>query len=173
MSVSHDQSIPASPDPVKQRATALSLSANALLRFVLTGQVAIKLTLRPADGFMGYVQFEPSPYIFVWPAELMHELTALLAGCDAELQSTGTDTPGSAWIMQHAMLIARRAVQTCGLLPNNDEAVFALIRQCRELGRNLLSEHRQAIERLAEELIAKQELVGDELRNLLVTSIGA
>ncbi|MCD8216151.1 MAG: ATP-dependent zinc metalloprotease FtsH [Clostridiales bacterium] len=128
--------------------------------------------------------------------EILDEITVLLAGRSAEEIEFGSVTTGASNDIERATQLARnmislygmsdrfdmmglesiqnkyldgRAVATCGeqTIAEVDKEVLATIKACHEKAKTLLSENHNALTKISEHLIQKENISGEEFMNIL------
>ncbi len=145
------------------------------------------------SGALGYTMQMPEEEKFLQTAqELMTELRTLVGGRAAEQVVFGVKTTGAANDIQRATALARNMIAQYGMseelglmapatVQNQyldaqtyldcsqetaaqvDKAVQALLNKCYEEAKTLLSDNRELLDEVAEFLLAKETITGDEL----------
>ena len=149
------------------------------------------------EGSLGYTLYLPEEEKFLSTRdELLVELKSLLGGRAAENVVFGTMTTGAANDIQRATALARNMVALYGMseelglmapavVQNQylegqahldcsnetaakvDAAVQKLVNQCYEDSVQMLSDNRQLLDDIAEYLLAKETITGEELMNFV------
>lgn len=165
-------------------------AGHALMQ-VLSGEEAIKLqkvTIIPRGRSLGSAHFTPERDLFNYSREmLVSRLRCLMAGRVAEELVLGTITSGASSDIQEATRTARQMVFEFGMSPmgfmalTRDEQSFASQQTFHEAERHMrslldenytatteaLSANRPALKAIAEALIERETVSGDEVRQLV------
>jgi cell division protease FtsH len=178
--------------PHDKKVIAYHEAGHALMQ-ILSGEEAIKLqkvTIVPRGRSLGSAHFTPERDLFNYSREmLVSRLRCLMAGRVAEELAIGTITSGAASDIQEATRTARQMVFEFGMSPlgfmaltrAEDGQPIASAQTFHEAERHLktlldenyaatttaLREHRAALDSIAEELITRETISGDEVRRLV------
>ena len=145
------------------------------------------------SGALGYTMYTPEEEKFLSTKdELLVDLRSLLGGRAAEQVVFGTQTTGAANDIQRATALAKNMVAQYGMSPELglmapasvahqyldgqaymdcseetsglvDKEVQRILRQCYEDAMRILNEHRSLLDEIAEYLLAKETITGEEL----------
>jgi cell division protease FtsH len=177
--------------PHDKRVIAYHEAGHALMQ-VLSGEDTIKVqkvTIIPRGRSLGSTHFTPERDLLNYSREqLVARLRCLMAGRVAEELAIGTITSGASGDIQEATRTARQMVFEWGMSPlgfmalsrpDNDQPLASqqtlneAERHLRELldgnyaaTTRALSEHRAALDAIAEALIDRETISGDEVRRL-------
>jgi cell division protease FtsH len=167
-------------------------AGHALMQ-VLSGEDAMKLqkvTIIPRGRSLGSTHFAPERDLFNYSRELLiSRLRCLMAGRVAEELAIGTITSGASGDIQEATRTARQMVFEFGMSPlgfmalsrSDDGEPFASPQTFHEGERHLkslldenyaaatqaLRQHRAALDAIAADLIARETISGDEVRQIV------
>lgn len=166
-------------------------AGHALVGRLLEGpEYVVKISIIPRGRALGYVMHSPGEDRNMYSrTELMGRLSALLAGRVAEELSFGEGSSGAADDLERVTAMARAMVTEWGMHPAFgpvraapstgadpvgeqtrravDEAVKALVAEAYAKAVALLTEHREALDRVAGALLAQETLDGPDLERLL------
>jgi cell division protease FtsH len=167
-------------------------AGHALMQ-VLSGEDAMKLqkvTIIPRGRSLGSTHFSPERDLFNYSRELLiARLQCLMAGRVAEELAIGTITSGASGDIQEATRTARQMVFEFGMSPlgfmalsrSDDGEPLASPQTFHEAERHLkslldgnyeattiaLTNHRAALDAIADDLIARETISGDEVRAIV------
>ncbi len=167
-------------------------AGHALMQ-VLSGEEAMKLqkvTIIPRGRSLGSTHFTPERDLFNYSRELLiSRLRCLMAGRVAEELAIGTITSGASGDIQEATRTARQMVFEYGMSPlgfmalsrSDDGEALASPQTFHEGERHLrallddnyaattqaLTENRAALDAIADDLIARETISGDEVRQIV------
>lgn len=162
---------------------------------VLSGEDAMKLqkvTIIPRGRSLGSTHFAPERDLFNYSRELLiARLQCLMAGRVAEELVIGTITSGASGDIQEATRTARQMVFEFGMSPMGFMALSrsdgaeslasqqtfheaerhmrALLDDNYALTTQALTKHRDALDAIADALIARETISGDEVRRIVAT----
>ncbi|HHY38165.1 MAG TPA: AAA family ATPase [Clostridia bacterium] len=169
------------PKLEERRRVAIHEAGHAIVSEVLRPGSVSSVTVSPRSSALGYVRHggqEEDSYIQS-RRELEQEMAILLAGAIAEEQVLGEGSTGAADDIQKAMQIGKRLV-LCGLSPAGfvdpentpsdvmQRALASLIESQTRGVRAILERMKGLIVDLAERLLEREVLSGDEARNIIV-----
>jgi len=178
--------------PHDKRVIAYHEAGHALMQ-VLEGEDALKLqkvTIIPRGRSLGSTHFTPERDLLNYSREqLVTRLRCLMAGRVAEELAIGSITSGASGDIQEATRIARQMVFEWGMSPlgfmalsrpNGEEAlasqqtfhqaetyVKALLDENYAATTDILAVNREALDAIAEDLIARETISGDDVRRLV------
>jgi cell division protease FtsH len=178
-----------------KRVIAYHEAGHALMQ-VLSGEGAMKLqkvTIIPRGRSLGSTHFSPERDLFNYSQELLvSRLRCLMAGRVAEELALGSITSGASGDIQEATRTARMMIFEYGMSPlgfmalsrSDNGEQFASPQTLHEAERHLkallddnyaattqaLTQHRAALDAIAEDLIARETISGDEVRRLVAAS---
>lgn len=167
-------------------------AGHALMQ-VLSGEDGIKLqkvTIIPRGRSLGSTHFTPERDLFNYSQEqLIAKLRCLMAGRVAEELALGSITSGASGDIQEATRTARQMVFEWGMSPlgfmalsrpDNEEALASpqtfheaerhvrdLLDQNYAATRHALTEHRVELDAIATDLIARETILGDDVRRIV------
>ncbi len=148
-------------------------------------------------GALGYIMQMPEEERFLMTKdELLAQITVMLAGRAAEEVELNTETTGAANDIERATQLARnmitqygmsakfnmmglesvqnkyldgRSVLTCSdeTGADIDKEVLAIITHCHEEAKRILVDNKEALERIADYLVEKESITGEEFMNIL------
>ncbi|MEA4816563.1 MAG: ATP-dependent zinc metalloprotease FtsH [Lachnospiraceae bacterium] len=148
-------------------------------------------------GSLGYtMQMPEEEHYLMTKDEILDQITTLLGGRAAEEVAFNLSTTGASNDIERATALARsmvaqfgmterfdmvglesienkyldgRSVSNCAQVTSAaiDEEVLSIIRVCHEKAIKLLEDNREALDRIAEYLIDKETIMGEEFMNLL------
>ena len=175
-----------------KRVIAYHEAGHALMQ-VLSGEEAIKLqkvTIIPRGRSLGSAHFTPERDLFNYSREmLVARLRCLMAGRVAEEIALGSITSGASSDIQEATRTARQMVFELGMSPlgfmaltraedgqalaspqtfaEGERHLKALLDDNYAATTQVLTQHRTALDRIAEDLIARETVSGDEVRKIV------
>jgi cell division protease FtsH len=167
-------------------------AGHALMQ-VLSGEDGIRLqkvTIIPRGRSLGSTHFTPERDLFNYSQEqLIAKLRCLMAGRVAEELALGSITSGASGDIQEATRTARQMVFEWGMSPlgfmalsrpDGEEALASpqtfheaeghvrdLLDQNYAATTRALTEHRRALDAIAADLIARETILGDEVRRIV------
>ncbi|MDO8540632.1 MAG: ATP-dependent zinc metalloprotease FtsH [Opitutaceae bacterium] len=173
-------------------------AGHALMQ-VLSGDDSMKLskvTIIPRGRSLGSTHFSPERDLFNFSQEqLVAKLQCLMAGRVAEELALGSITSGASGDIQEASRTARQMVFEWGMSPlgfmalsrSDGEETIASPQTFHEAERHVkalldsnyeattaaLAKHRAALDAIAKDLIARETISGDEVRNIVAETRAA
>ena len=128
--------------------------------------------------------------------EILDQITTYLAGRCAEELVFNTKTSGAANDIEQATMLARNMISMYGMsdkfgmaglesitsqyldgrnvancseetLPEIDREIIKTLKECHDKAMNLLTENREALDKISEYLIEKETITGDEFMKIL------
>ncbi|MBR7062802.1 MAG: AAA family ATPase [Clostridia bacterium] len=176
------------PDAIREsegRRVALHESGHAFIgRLLNAGDEIVRITVETsAGGVLGYVQNKPQPQYLRTREDYEDSICVLLGGLAAEEVFLGEYSDGGSSDLRSAMDLARRMVEENGMSALGFAAMYLkdkpdaspnalytevdnIIRGQFERARSILSEHRDAVTRLADQLFEKRTVDSDEINTL-------
>ncbi|MEY4938871.1 MAG: hypothetical protein RIQ93_606 [Verrucomicrobiota bacterium] len=184
--------------PRDQQVIAYHEAGHALMQ-VISGEDAIRLqkvTIIPRGRSLGSTHFTPERDLFNHSQEqLIARLRCLMAGRVAEELALGSITSGASGDIQEATRTARQMVFEWGMSPlgfmalsrsegeesiaspqtfhEAERHVKALLDENYAATTEALSLHRVALDAIAEDLISRETISGDDVRRLAASSVRA
>jgi len=148
---------------------------------VKPGSVA-SVTITPRGSALGYVRNSPESDMYLYTKEYLEDqIKICLAGCVAEELVCGSRSTGAANDFQRAFALARRLIESgmselgivsCEDLPRAvlNRTLTRVISAQENFVRNYLKGQEERILKASSELVKRERISGDELRELLLSN---
>jgi len=167
------------PSETELRRVAVHEAGHAIVaEKVRPGSVA-QVTVSPRGNALGYVRHSPQDDRYIYPREtLEEEIDILLAGALAEDVVLGSRSTGASNDFQRALDMAKRIVSygmsPLGVVDRDTAGPDLLAKATREILRAaeertlpLIRRYENVLRRIADDLMVKETISGDQLRELL------
>ncbi|OES43798.1 AAA family ATPase [Domibacillus iocasae] len=163
-------------DPATKRRVAIHEAGHALVSALTKPGSVRKATIIPRGQALGYVAPVPKELHLSTASELIDQVAMILSGGVAERLYLGEHSIGVSGDVQQAKQILERMVDT-GIFQDRFSLTFRqsdketkmneLFEVALERSEILIKEHRDAFDRLVEDLMTKETLDGDEVEALI------
>lgn len=171
------------PTEEDRRRIAVHEAGHAVVgEFVRPGSVA-SITITSRGRALGYVRQAPDDDRYLYTEEaLQAEISRCLAGTVAEELVLGSASTGAAGDFQQAVQLAQKIIlagmSRIGIIHEDTipqeqlhEVQTEILNEAREQVRNMLQDHIDVLEHVADRLQVEETLSGDELRELMAQMI--
>jgi cell division protease FtsH len=167
------------PSPEEIQRVAVHEAGHAVVSESLRPGSVAQVTVSPRGNALGYVRHAPKDDTYVYPQETIEEeICILVAGAGAEEMVFGSRSTTASNDFQRALDLAKRIVSygmsPLGVVDRDTAGPEALAKATREIldrcqGRasSILKKHRGDIDKIADTLVNRESMPGDELRLLL------
>ncbi|NLA60423.1 MAG: AAA family ATPase [Firmicutes bacterium] len=167
------------PSPEEIHRVAVHEAGHAVVSEALRPGSVAQVTVSPRGNALGFVRHAPKDDTYVYPRETIEEeICILIAGAGAEEMFFGSKSTTASNDFQRALDLAKRIV-SYGMSPlgvvDRDtaspevlaKATREILDRCHDRTASILKKHRMHIKEIAQALMKRESMPGDELRSLL------
>lgn len=167
------------PSPEEIHRVAVHEAGHAVVSESLRPGSVAQVTVSPRGNALGYVRHAPKDDTYVYPRETIEEeICILIAGAASEEMVLGSRSTTASNDFQRALDLAKRIV-SYGMSPlgvvDRDtagpevlaKATREILDRCHSRTSSILKRHRSDIRHIADELVNRETMPGDDLRSLL------
>lgn len=166
---------PIKDEKVLQR-VAYHEAGHALIRAVLNPGQIRKATIIPRGQALGYVATTPKEMELSTKSELIGQIAMILGGGIAEIKKFGEHSIGVSGDVQQAKNIIDKMIEV-GMKENTFKLSFKeedenewkekIYNEAKEIGEKIINEHEKEWEKIAELLMTKETVEGQEIQDLI------
>lgn len=166
---------PIKDEKVLQR-VAYHEAGHALIRAVLNPGQIRKATIIPRGQALGYVATTPKEMELSTKSELIGQIAMILGGGIAEIKKFGEHSIGVSGDVQQAKNIIDKMIEV-GMKENTFKLSFKeedenewkekIYNEAKEMGEKIINEHEKEWEKIAELLMTKETVEGQEIQDLI------
>lgn len=166
---------PIKDEKVLQR-VAYHEAGHALIRAVLNPGQIRKATIIPRGQALGYVATTPKEMELSTKSELIGQIAMILGGGIAEIKKFGEHSIGVSGDVQQAKSIIDKMIEV-GMKENTFKLSFKeedenewkekIYNEAKEMGEKIINEHEKEWEKIAELLMTKETVEGQEIQDLI------
>lgn len=167
------------PSPHEIHRVAVHEAGHAVVSESLRPGSVAQVTVSPRGNALGFVRHAPKDDTYVYPRETIEEeICILIAGAGAEEMFFGSKSTTASNDYQRALDLAKRIVSygmsPLGVVDRDTAAPEVLAKVTREIldrchsrAASILKKHRPHIREIADALMKRESMPGDELRSML------
>lgn len=167
------------PSPDEIHRVAVHEAGHAIVSEVLRPGSVAQVTVSPRGNALGYVRHTPKDDTFIYPREIIEEeICILVAGAGAEDMVLGSRSTGASNDFERALDLAKRIVSygmsPLGVVDRDTASPDALAKTTREILQrshervvSILRQHKGRIGEIADILVNRETMPGDDLRQLV------
>ncbi|HHY44845.1 MAG TPA: AAA family ATPase [Firmicutes bacterium] len=167
------------PSPEEIHRVAVHEAGHAVVSEALRPGSVAQVTVSPRGNALGFVRHAPQDDTYVYPRETIEEeICILIAGAGAEEMFFGSKSTTASNDFQRALDLAKRIVSygmsPLGVVDRDTAAPEVLAKvtreildRCHDRTASILKKHRSHIREIADALMNRESMPGDELRSLI------